>query len=162
MVSLEATPSAIQLIHQFLLRARLLIQPYLTNGLCPASLLGPTRLPRLLLEAMPLQQAATLESSSLPQLSIRKTLPGLAGHSWHSTCLESHPDVETTPQHPLLPCPLCSALEWSENSARPILLIREGRLFFFFSKFHLAACLQEWIRYTQHRKHYMHTGDKRE
>lgn len=110
-MSLKATPSAIWLIHQFLLmvRPRLLIQPYLTNSLCPAPLPGPTRLPCLISEDKPLQQAATREPSSLPELSIRKTLPGLVGLS--STCLESHPDVEVATSLPAMPSLLCS---WTE------------------------------------------------
>lgn len=138
-MSLKATLSAIWLIHQFLLRVRprLLIEPYLTNSLCPASLPGPKCLPCWISEAKPLQQAATWEHSSLPELSIGKTLPGLVGLS--STCLESHPDMEVTTRHPFLPCPLCSALGWSEDSVHPILRSERAT----FSNFHLAACLQE-------------------
>ena len=130
-MSLKATPSAIWLIHQFLLsaRPRVFIQPYLTNSLCPAPFLRPTCLPCLLLEAKPLQQAATWESSSLPQPSDR------------SSCLESPPDVETATQHPFPPCPLCSARAWSENSACPTLLIREGKFFLNFTL--LPVCKNE-------------------
>lgn len=49
--------------------------------------------------------------------------------------------METTTQHPVLPCPLCSALKWTENSARPILLIREGNSFLNFTL--LSVCKNE-------------------